>query len=300
MLAWMLRGIWGLLALTAGTWWWWFRAEPPGLALAGVWAPALVYAAVLAAECAMAAVVNRDDPSPRASFMAWIRAWFRETKVSLKVFGWLQPVQAGAVADRLACMGTATTGVVFIHGFMCNRGVWTPWMKALNAEGRVFAAVTLEPVWGTIDAYAATIEEAVNRVSAATGRAPILVCHSMGGLAARAWLRAGGAGAAMRVHHIVTLGTPHHGTWLARFARAPNGRQMRRASPWLQALSAGEPRGLATRFTCLYSNCDNIVFPASTATLKGADNRLAPGVGHVELTANQQVMDFCLDLIRAS
>ena len=42
----------------------------------------------------------------------------------------------------------------------------------------------------------AAIEEAVNRVSAATGRAPIQVCHSMGGLAARAWLRAGGTGAA--------------------------------------------------------------------------------------------------------
>ena len=300
MLALMLRGVWGLLALTGATWWWCFRAEPPGLALAGFWAPALVYAAVLGLECAMAAVVNRDDRSPRASILTWIRAWFRETLVSLKVFGWLQPFRPGAVADQTARGATGKVGVVFIHGFMCNRGIWTPWMKTLNAEGRVFAAVTLEPVWGTIDAYVATIDEAVSRVSAATGRAPVLVCHSMGGLAARAWLRAGGAEAAKRVRHIVTLGTPHHGTWLARFARAPNGRQMRRASPWLRALSAGEPQGIAARFTCCYSNCDNIVFPASTATLNGADNRLVPGVGHVELTANPHVMDFCLDLIRAS
>ena len=70
--------------------------------------------------------------------------------------------------------------------------------------------------------------------------------------------------------------------------------------PWLRELTSVEPRGLAAQFTCWYSNCDNIVFPPSTATLAGADNRLAPCLGHVELTANERVMGSCLDLIRAS
>ncbi len=300
MLAWMLRAVWMTVAVAGGVWWWTFRSEPLWLTLGGLWVPALAYGSVLGLECTMAARVNRGDVVPRAGFPVWVRAWVREALVSLKVFGWLQSLRPGAVADAKTPGSADTTGVVFIHGFMCNRGIWTPWMKALSAEGRAFVAVNLEPVWAPIDAYVATIDEAVNRVRSATGRPPVLVCHSMGGLAARAWLRAGGAEAASRVRHIITLGTPHQGTWLARFARAPNARQMQLGSPWLRELSSGEPKGHGTGFTCWYSNCDNIVFPASTATLEGAANHLATGVGHVELTANTKVMGSCLDLIRAS
>eukprot|EP01035_Chromulina_nebulosa_P009829 gene9830-13259_t len=55
--------------------------------------------------------------------------------------------------------------------------------------------------------------------------APVLLCHSMGGLAVRAWLRAHQADG--RVHRVLTLGTPHGGTWLGRFSHAPPWRQMR-------------------------------------------------------------------------
>jgi len=132
------------------------------------------------------------------------------------------------------------------------------------------------------------IEDAVQRVTAATGRAPLLVCHSMGGLAARAWLRAHQADA--RVHHVITLGTPHHGTWLARFSPLANGQQMALHSAWLRQLALDEPAQRSRLFTCYYSNCDNIVFPTSVATLPGADNRLLPGVPHVALGFDQQVM----------
>ena len=62
-----------------------------------------------------------------------------------------------------------------------------------------------------------------------------------------------------------------------------NSRQMRQLSGWLQAMSALETAGHAARCTCFYSHCDNIVFPASTATLSGADNRHLPGVAHVHM-----------------
>jgi triacylglycerol lipase len=96
------------------------------------------------------------------------------------------------------------------------------------------------------------------------------------------------------VHHVITIGSPHHGTWLGRFSRVANGRQMRLDSRWLRRL--GEPAA-ARRFTCWYSNCDNIVFPAATATLAGSDNRLVAGAAHVALAFHPRVMAESLALI---
>jgi triacylglycerol esterase/lipase EstA (alpha/beta hydrolase family) len=107
----------------------------------------------------------------------------------------------------------------------------------------------------------------------------------MGGLVARAWLRKhGGTG---RAAHVVTIGSPHHGTWIARFSRVVNGHQMRIGCTWLRELGAPAPH---VPFTCWYSNCDNVVFPASTATLQGADNRLIAGAGHIDLAFRDDVM----------
>jgi pimeloyl-ACP methyl ester carboxylesterase len=183
--------------------------------------------------------------------------------------------------------------VVLVHGFLCNRGLWLSWMPLLRSRGHAYVAVNLEPVFGSIDAYAATVDEAVRRVTQATGLPPVILAHSMGGLATRAWLRAFSADA--RVHRVITLGTPHGGTWLGRWSQATNGRQMQLASPWLQQLQLDEPLTRARLFTCWYSNCDNIVFPARTAALPGARQRFVAGLAHVEMACDQQVMAECLE-----
>jgi triacylglycerol esterase/lipase EstA (alpha/beta hydrolase family) len=178
--------------------------------------------------------------------------------------------------------------VVFIHGFVCNRGFWTPWLELLARRNHAFAAVNLEPVFGSIDDYVPIIEQAVAAVTQASGLLPVLVCHSMGGLAARAWLRAGPH--AGRVHHVVTIGTPHRGTWLGQFSRARNGRQMALGSDWLRVLEEHFTQQTQPPITCWYSNCDNVAFPASTATLPGAQNRLVPGAAHVDLAFHPDVI----------
>jgi triacylglycerol lipase len=114
-----------------------------------------------------------------------------------------------------------------------------------------------------------------------TGMPPVIVAHSMGGLAVRRWWAENGD--ERRVHHTITIGTPHHGTWLARFAMSRNARQMQQRSAWLATLGSREPAGRAQRFTCFYSHCDNIVFPPATATLQGADNRHLAGLPHVHM-----------------
>ena len=80
-------------------------------------------------------------------------------------------------------------GLVLVHGFVCNRGLWNPWLPRLRAAGVPCIAVNLEPVFGSDRRLRAADRAAVQRVTQATGRPPLLVAHSMGGLALRAWLR---------------------------------------------------------------------------------------------------------------
>ncbi len=285
--------IFNLMAMAAWLAWQWPRS--PWLAVLGALVPMAVFWSVMALEFVLMHAANRKDPAPRARWGQVVAAWWSEVWVALVLFCWRQPFRHQAVPDWLPAQPTGRRGVVLVHGFMCNRGLWLPWFARLRAAGHAHVAVNLEPVMGSIDEYADTIEDAVARVTAATGQAPVLVCHSMGGLAARAWLRAHQADG--RVHRVLTLGTPHGGTWLGRFSRAVNGRQMSLAGDWVVALQRAEPAGRAALFTCWYSNCDNIVFPATTAAMQGADNRLVQGVAHVEMAFDAGVMEACLEEI---
>ncbi|WP_372657743.1 esterase/lipase family protein [Hydrogenophaga sp.] len=289
----------GLLAL--GVAWvlgWWTRS--PFWALAGVLLCWLGYAGVLGLELLAVWWVNRRDPTPRAGWTLLRQAWWQEVRAAPLVFAWRQPFRWRCLPDGPRPQVPGAPAAVFVHGFVCNRGFWLPWMRVLRERGQSYTSVNLEPVFGSIDDYVPLIEAAVQRAHALTGTPPVLICHSMGGLAARAWL-ARTPGAAARVRQVVTIGTPHYGTWLAQFSHLPNGRQMRIGGGWLRNLAAREAGQAHTpdyaRFICWYSNADNIVFPASTATLPGADNRLLPGAAHVALAFQPRVMADTLALL---
>lgn len=193
-----------------------------------------------------------------AQLSEFVAAWTREVVCAAAVFFWRQPFRSRAVADSLAS-SKDERGVLLIHGFFCNRGLWNPWMRVLQARRIPFIAVNLEPAFAPIESFIRTIDAAAERLEVATGRPPIVVAHSMGGLAVRAWLAETGPRNA--VHCVITIGTPHKGTWLARFSHTVNGRQMRRSSTWLEALEAKEQCRVRPEFICFRSNCDNIVFP---------------------------------------
>jgi triacylglycerol esterase/lipase EstA (alpha/beta hydrolase family) len=264
--------------------------------LAGAAAIAGGYAAVLALEFIMLGLVHADDPTPRATPAQLLRAWWGEVRAAPQVFCWRQPFLSQRWPNSLPAGAQGRRGLLLVHGFVCNRGLWNPWMQRLAKQGVPVVAVNLEPVFGSIDDYIGLIEEGVRRLEACTGLPPVIAAHSMGGLAVRRWWAEQGDDD--RVHHVVTMGTPHNGTWLARFAVSPNSQQMRRASPWLQTLVAREPAGRTARITCFYSHCDNIVFPPATAALAGADNRHLPGVAHVQMADEVEPWEAVQRLLR--
>ena len=285
-----------VLALLAAALGWLLHYWPqsPVRALAGALLIAFSYAIVLGLEfMLLRAATPAGETPPSAAEL--LRAWWAEVIEVPRVFGWRQPFRWDALDDHLVPELRGRRGAVFVHGFICNRGFWTPWMRDLRARGHAYVAVNLEPVFGSIDSYPDIVDEAVRRVTEATGMPPVLICHSMGGLAARAWLRR--PDAASRVHGVITIGTPHHGTWLARFSWRANGRQMQLDSGWLRHLAQDEASRQGVPFTCWFANCDNIVFPVKSATLAGADNRLVRGAAHVDLAFHPEVRQAGLDAL---
>ena len=151
------------------------------LALAGV------YIAYIAMLFIVIHYLNRIDSQPRRTLWALFQAFVREACTAPTVFLWRQPFMTQAISDTLQPSNKA--GVVFIHGFFCNRAFWSPWMAQLQLQNRRFCIRHPEARFGSIDDYATVVDAAVAKVTQPTGQAPILICHSMGGLAARAWLR---------------------------------------------------------------------------------------------------------------
>jgi hypothetical protein len=296
-----------LVAAVAWAWSFW-HAGHRTLAIAGAVAFVFGYAVVLAAEFAFLFAFARCDTTPRASIVSLVRAWWTEVLVAPQVFCWRQPFRARAISDWLPHRPTAgrVRGVVLVHGFACNRAFWNPWMPVLRQRGIPYIAVNLEPPFCSISRYRESIASAVRTLHAATGCAPIIVAHSMGGLAVRRWLAAREPNE--EVARVITIGSPHQGTWLARFGLAPNSAEMRIGSEWQRELcrhessgpSCGAADGSASPpshyrlFTCFYSNCDNMVVPPSHATLPGADNRHIAGCPHVDLAFHPAVLSEAL------
>jgi triacylglycerol lipase len=233
-----------------------------------------------------------------------LRTWYTELAGAIPAALWWQPFRwrhySNAEPKYLSAdqhtdirVGPNDRPVfILLHGFVSNRGLWNPWLRELKSSSIDFVSVNLEPLFGSIDNYVEQIEEAVSQAEKLSCRKPIVICHSMGGLAIRKWL-VSRPNAQERIGQIVTIATPHFGTWLGIFSLSRNGREMRCGSRWLLDLEAAEkrlrPNDTYAGFLCWYSNCDNIVVPASSARLPGADNRRLKGIGHLAMVYNKQI-----------
>ena len=269
LLAWALYAhwdvpVWGQLAAAAFAFW--------------------IHVPVIAGMFLYLLHVNRGANAPGLGEL--LRAFIGELWAVERVFSWQQPFAERAHADFLP-PGSANQGVLLLHGYTCNRGLWNTWMPRLRAAGYPHIALTLEPAYGAMEDYADAIEAAVLRLTACTSRPPLIIGHSMGGLALRAW--AAQYGAAGRVQRCITLGTPHVGTLLARLAYTPNARQMRHRGEWLGGLARRELPLWGAGFDCFYSRCDQIVCPAETAVLPGSRAVLLPATGHLAMVFHPDV-----------
>ena len=227
--------------------------------------------------------------------LAALRMVLEEYIAMILLFAVIQPFESIWMRpDRLTRPAGGRLPLLLIHGYQCNRAFWFWQRPLLEAAGWVVATHSLEPVYSDIDAYAEGISRRIDEVLASTG-APqlILIGHSMGGLASRAYLRRHGVA---KVARLVTLGSPHQGTLLASLGLGPNARQMRIGSPWLRALAAPLPAGSVSIYSCH----DNYVYPQQVcSTLNGAANVAIGGVSHLGMAFSPVVRASLLQTLES-
>ncbi len=226
-------------------------------------------------------------PAPLAVIFIFLHEWLA-TLVSFAVIQPFDRIWMGEVAPH--CRANGRVPLLLIHGYMCNRGIWW-WVAAkLRAVGLSVATINLEPPGGSIDAFAVQLHTRIEALCAEMHADQIiLVTHSMGGLVARAYLRKHGAA---RIAKLVTLASPHHGTWLAYYGLGENAHQMRPASAWIQSLEQTE---LSVPTLSVWSPADNFIAPQDSSRLAAAREIIVPAVGHLTMLLSPRILAILLD-----
>ncbi len=255
--------------------------------------PFAIHAIPLGIEFITGALIDRR-PVRRLGVIDAVRVWLEESRRSFVVFNIDQPWRANFPEPPIVC-DAARPAVLLVHGYMCNRATWRHWLcHGLPAAWNI-ATISLEPVYAEVEEYAESIHRAIARLRAGSGAEKVtLVCHSMGGLAARAYLRAKGHDAVARV---ITIDTPHHGTVFARFAHGANTRQMRRSCDYVRELAQSEE---PVEFVCFASHDDNLVVPRESQVLACAEVVWFEKIGHLAMTGSDEVLAKLVEVIQRS
>lgn len=229
-------------------------------------------------------------PEHRPGAIGWLRLYFAELGAYVLIYNLYQPFERMFVgAEPLQPLPRGQLPVLLVHGYVCNRGFMLPLRRYLGEHGVSAYSHNLEPVYADIDGYADGLARRIEVICAATGADQLVIlAHSMGGLAARAYLRRHGA---RRVAKLITLGTPHHGTVTARLAAGRNGQQMVPGNAWLKQLNE-EASNLPV--VSVFSHQDNVVVPQDSAALAGAKIVSLSGIGHVAMPFSRRIREIAL------
>jgi predicted alpha/beta hydrolase family esterase len=271
---------WAVDCVAQGASPWWFVAGAPFAYLAPV--------AVLVSAWFVLSWIWRTPRPPNAQldFPGSVRLFVRE--VLAVAMSW-PLIALHRLVIRDPAPAPAQRPIVLVHGVMVNDGVWFTMRRYLarHAVGAVYT-INYGPPYADIEHFAEQLGAKIESVCAATSATRVLlVCHSMGGLVARAYLRQRGPA---RIERIITIGTPHHGSL---FARGLIGRclaQMCPGNAWLVELNRDEMKPSPVPIVSIWSRHDSLVAPQASSELACAQNIALVGIGHNALLSDGHVL----------
>lgn len=158
--------------------------------------------------------------------------------------------------------------ILLVHGYLGSSSDWTYLHYRLkNAGLSSIFSINLGSVNQTIDGdYAQKVKQKVEEIAQITGRNDItLIGHSMGGIVSSFY--AENLAPKGTVTDVITLGSPLHGTQVAKIGLGKCAKQMECSSKLLQELHEKIYDSEYTRYYNFASNADEIIIPNKSALL---------------------------------
>ncbi len=185
--------------------------------------------------------------------------------------------------------------VILLHGIYCSRGVWRPVMRHLQQAGDCeVRALDIAPCTADLASQTQLLIDWLE-TNVRPNRRAIVVTHSLGGLIARGALS---QRSRSRVDLLICIGTPHAGSRIAEWLHTRIAQDLCPKSSALAKLATTATD--VSRITCLYTEHDELVIPASSAVLPGTRQIKVSGVGHLALIYSPVVLQAIRDALRDS
>ncbi len=229
------------------------------------------------------------DELPRSSRPVW--QLVAQEVAAYTAAGLLMPL--GLTQDRRRTpRAREQRTVVLVHGYLANRSSLAPLALYLRLHGwRQVLQFNYDSRLG-VDSAARALREFLRR--RVRGGRIDLVCHSMGGLVARAYIQ--DLGGQRRVDNCVTICTPHQGTYSAYWLPSRAGRQMHPDSPLMRRLAEGAGRAGGVRFLSIAAQADQLVLPRIFSG--HGEQLIVPHVGHLGVLFSPRVFRAVRDRLR--
>ncbi|MCP4498746.1 MAG: alpha/beta fold hydrolase [Deltaproteobacteria bacterium] len=183
--------------------------------------------------------------------------------------------------------------LVFVHGLKGNRSQFFPLQAFLRVKGYDRVVAYNHSSGPSIEALAMELGDVIARE--VKGGQVDIIAHSMGGLISRFYLQ--NLDGERRVDRLITIGTPHHGTWASRMI--PNARlaQMSPDGPFLDDLNEKPMR--KTKVFSVGAGSDSLIVPATNA-LYNDEGKVFEGLGHTSMLLSPSVFRFVEEALAAS
>jgi triacylglycerol esterase/lipase EstA (alpha/beta hydrolase family) len=220
---------------------------------------------------------------------AWVELLIAIAIVPFWPLWWLLGAVYRAAEEGVGTARGRRNPIVLLHGFGMNRTQWMWMARRLRERGH-------GPIYGAnyfslqgVPRSARRLQRFVDQVLAAEQVTEVdIVAHSLGGIVARYFIeRLSGS---KKVGRLITIGTPHAGTRLGRFAPLiPSARDLLGDSVILVDLGLVRP---GTEYTSIWSKADAIIQPPeSSSILPAGVDAVFDDLGHLSLVFSSRVVD---------
>jgi pimeloyl-ACP methyl ester carboxylesterase len=193
--------------------------------------------------------------------------------------------------------------VLFVHGLAGHPGNFAGMRTFFRISSRTRTYAIVLPGGDRIPAQATALANALKEICRANSLPETaqvdIVAHSMGGLVSRLMLD--DADLRARVHTLVTLGTPHTGTWAARYASTEQTMDLRPTSEAMRTLAEQTPWASEgwPRLVNFWSESDMLLLPPSVAVVDGASGVVeCPGASHMSYLLDPRIFAKVFEALR--